>query len=115
MKVSREQIERLRDHAGVSYEDAQAALEASGGDQLDALVWLEQAGKIPSSGVHSCTSGAWSEPEPGRPAGKRLPALSRSLTGPASCGSGWWTTGWRPTAGITGLGCWSAPLQCWRR
>ena len=40
MKVSREQIERLRDHAGVSYEDAQAALEASGGDQLDALVWL---------------------------------------------------------------------------
>lgn len=49
MKVSREQIERLRDHAGVSYEDAQAALEASGGDQLDALVWLEQAGKIPSS------------------------------------------------------------------
>ena len=49
MKVSREQIERLRDHAGVSYEDAQAALEASGGDQLDALVWLEQAGKIPSA------------------------------------------------------------------
>ena len=70
MKVSREQIERLRDHAGVSYEDAQAALEASGGDQLDALVWLEQAGKIPSSGVHSCTSGAWSEPEPGETGGE---------------------------------------------
>ena len=70
MKVTREQIERLRDHAGVSYEDAQAALEASGGDQLDALVWLEQAGKIPSSGVHSCTSGAWSEPEPGETGGE---------------------------------------------
>ena len=53
MNVAREQIERLKDHAGVSYEDAQAALEASDGDLLDALVWLERMGKIPSSGVHS--------------------------------------------------------------
>ena len=53
MNVTREQIERLMDHAGVSYEDAQAALEASDGDLLDALVWLERMGKIPSSGVNS--------------------------------------------------------------
>ena len=63
MNVTREQIERLMDHAGVSYEDAQAALEASDGDLLDALVWLERMGKIPSSGVHSCATDPRVEPE----------------------------------------------------
>lgn len=63
MNVTREQIERLMNHAGVSYEEAQAALEASDGDLLDALVWLEQAGNIPSSGVHSCATDPRVEPE----------------------------------------------------
>lgn len=53
MNVTREQIERLRQHTGVSFEEARAALEASGGDLLDALVWLERNGKVASSGVHS--------------------------------------------------------------
>ena len=53
MTITREQIEQLQRHAGVTFEDAQAALEACSGDPLDALVWLERTGKIPASGVHT--------------------------------------------------------------
>lgn len=63
MNVTQEQIERLKNHAGVSYEDAKAALEASDGDLLDAMVWLEQMGKVESSGVHSRTTDGRAEPE----------------------------------------------------
>jgi len=47
-----EQVERLREKASVSFEDAKAALDASGGDLLDALIWLEKQGKVkpPASG-----------------------------------------------------------------
>lgn len=73
MNVTREQIERLKEHAGVSYEDAQAALEASDGDLLDALVWLERMGKIPSSGVHSYATDPRVEPEPAEAAAEEEP------------------------------------------
>lgn len=52
MPITQEQIQRLSDHAGVTMEQAQKALEATGGDLLDALVWLEQQGVIASSGVY---------------------------------------------------------------
>ena len=51
--ITEEQIQRLSDHAGISLEQAKAALEATDGDPLDALTWLEQQGIIPSSGVCS--------------------------------------------------------------
>ena len=41
-----EQVEKLREKANVSFEDAKAALEASDGDLLDALIWLEKQGKV---------------------------------------------------------------------
>ncbi len=41
-----EKVEKLREKANVSYEDAKAALEACNYDVLDALVYLEQNGKI---------------------------------------------------------------------
>lgn len=41
-----EKVEKIREKTGVSYEDAKAALEASGGDMLDAVVLLENQGKI---------------------------------------------------------------------
>ncbi len=63
MNVTQEQIERLKNHAGVSYEDAKAALEACDGDLLDALSWLEQQGKVASSGLHSYTTDGKAEPE----------------------------------------------------
>lgn len=41
-----EMVEKLRQKAQVSYEDAKEALEASGWDLLDALVYLERHGKL---------------------------------------------------------------------
>ena len=41
-----EKVEKLREKTGVSYEDAKEALEANEYDMLDAIVYLEKAGKI---------------------------------------------------------------------
>lgn len=47
MSVTLEQVEQLRAHAAVSYEEARRALEACDGDLLDALILLEREGRIP--------------------------------------------------------------------
>ena len=44
MSVTLEQVEQLRAHAAVSYEEARRALEACDGDLLDALILLEREG-----------------------------------------------------------------------
>ena len=41
-----EQVEKLRERANVSFEEAKAALEASNDDLLDAMIFLEKQGKI---------------------------------------------------------------------
>lgn len=41
-----EKVEKLREKANVTYEEAKEALEASNWDLLDAMVYLEKAGKI---------------------------------------------------------------------
>ncbi len=41
-----EKVEKLREKANVSYEEAKEALEASNWDILDAMVYLEKAGKV---------------------------------------------------------------------
>lgn len=41
-----DKVEKIREKTGVSYEDAKAALEEAKGDVLDALVLLENQGKI---------------------------------------------------------------------
>ena len=41
-----EKVERLREKANVTYEEAKAALEETGGDLLDAIVMLERQGKV---------------------------------------------------------------------
>ena len=50
-----EKIEKLRQHADVTFEEAKEALDAVGGDILDAMIWLERHGKAkaPSESVHS--------------------------------------------------------------
>jgi len=50
-----EKVERLRQNANVTYEEALAALDACGEDLLDAMVLLEQQGKVkqPSQSVYS--------------------------------------------------------------
>ena len=41
-----DKVERLRERANVTYEEAREALEQSGEDLLDAMVWLERQGKV---------------------------------------------------------------------
>ena len=52
MEITLEQVERLREKAAVSYGQAKAALEYSGGNLLDALIYLEEKGAIPLSLIH---------------------------------------------------------------
>lgn len=41
-----EHVEKLREKANVSYAEAKAALDACGGDLLEALLYLERQGKV---------------------------------------------------------------------
>ncbi len=41
-----EKVEKLREHANVTYEEAKQALESSNWDILDAMIYLEQNGKV---------------------------------------------------------------------
>ncbi len=42
MEITLESIDAVRERSGASYEEAREALEVSGGDVVDALVYLEQ-------------------------------------------------------------------------
>lgn len=44
--VTLEQVEKLRERANVSYDEAKTALEATGGDLLEAMIYLEKQGKV---------------------------------------------------------------------
>ena len=41
-----EKVEKLKEHANVTYEEAKQALENSNRDILDAMIYLEQIGKV---------------------------------------------------------------------
>jgi len=41
-----EQVEKLKEKANVTYEEAKIALEVSSGDMLDAIIFLEKQGKV---------------------------------------------------------------------
>lgn len=75
--ITLEQVEKLREHASVSYEEAKAALEACGGDLLDAMVYLERQGKVkgPEGGASYRTD--WGEK-----------AIMRTAAGSSGGGSG---------------------------
>lgn len=63
MDITLEQVEKVRSCTGASYEEAKAALEAAGGNVLDAVILLEQQGKTgPHRGDYS-TRGAGPEPD----------------------------------------------------
>ena len=53
MDITLEQVERLREKADISYEEAKAVLEEAGGSVLDALILLEKRGRIHSDAGHS--------------------------------------------------------------
>lgn len=59
-----EQVEKLIEKANVTYDEAKTALEASGNDLLDALIYLERNGKVqppPNGGYYNSKNQA--EPE----------------------------------------------------
>ena len=70
-----EQVERLKDRANVTWEEAKAALEACGGDLLEAVLLLERQGKTPPppGGFYSTRAGAAGQPPPVQraPAGQK--------------------------------------------
>ena len=60
-----EKVELVREKAGVSYQDAKEALEACGYDVLDAIIWLENAGKADSqTASYETAGGAGTEASP---------------------------------------------------
>ena len=64
MEITLENVEKIRERAGVSYEEAKAALVANNGDVLETLIYLERQGKSPTAdkgGFYSTKSGAASE------------------------------------------------------
>ena len=51
MKLTEEKREHLRQLTGLNPDVTREALEHSNGDELEALEWLEQTGRIPDSGL----------------------------------------------------------------
>lgn len=67
MEITLEQVERLREKADVSYAQAKQALEYSGGNLLDALIYLEEQGAIPRpQGAYYSTGNETPPPPPVR-------------------------------------------------
>jgi hypothetical protein len=67
MDITLEQVTELQKHADVGFADAKAALEAAGGNLLDALIELERRGKVSAQkvGVYRTDSAARAvSPEP---------------------------------------------------
>ena len=109
MSVTLEQVEQLRAHAAVSYEEARRALEACDGDLLDALILLEREGRIPPGGGR----GAFFTTQPGA---APEPPPSGPTRGPEASGKDekrFW--GLAVTAGRSGGAGAPACGSCWRR
>ena len=58
-----EKVEKLRQRANVSYEEAKEALEASGWDLLDAMVYLEKQGKVKPPEQETYTTNCEDQPQ----------------------------------------------------
>ena len=76
MEITLELVERLKEKASVSYAQAKEALEYSGGNLLDALIYLEEKGAIPreESAYYSTKSEVPPPPPQAEPLPAELPA-----------------------------------------
>ncbi|WP_160664032.1 hypothetical protein [Colidextribacter sp. OB.20] len=73
MEITLEMVERLKEKANVSYKQAKEALEYSGGNLLDALIYLEEKESIPrDTGAYYSTRSE--TPPPPLPPEDPLPA-----------------------------------------
>lgn len=59
--ITLEQVDRLREKANISYDEAKAALEAANGDMLEAMINLEKQGKVKSPEGGSYNAGSESK------------------------------------------------------
>lgn len=85
MEITLEMVERLREKADVSYALAKQALEYSGGNLLDALIYLEERGAIPRQEEAYYSTRREAAPPPR--AGEELPAvLPDQAAGPEAGG-----------------------------
>ena len=82
-----EMVEKLRQKTQVSYEDAKSALEACDWDLLDALVYLEQQGKLQNEHKASYST----KKVPARPRSKPLIIAAVYSSGCLTCWSAWST------------------------
>lgn len=71
MELTLEQVEKVRRYAGVSFEEARAALLQTGGESLDAVLLLERQGK-----VRAVPGGSWSTRYGAPPAEEAPPAFT---------------------------------------
>lgn len=76
-----EKVEKLKQHADVSYEEAKKALEECDWDILDALLLLESQGKVSSSAAGGNTFAG----ESGAEGGERRKEFQQSCQLPARC------------------------------
>jgi len=73
-----EKVEKLREKANVSFAEAKEALEKSGGDILDALIFLEKNGKVTEPSGGGFFSGADIPPQTESAASKNSNTKSES-------------------------------------
>lgn len=80
MAITLEQVEKLREKTGASYESCKDALERTDGDLLDAVIYLEKLGQAKAPGKGSAFTT--------QPVESAAEAVKRVLTQPAHSGKG---------------------------
>ena len=90
MEITLEMVERLKEKANISYAQAKEALEYSGGNLLDALIYLEEKGAIPRAegAYYSTKSETPPPPPPAEPLPVRLPDKAKKQKAPKQPRSG---------------------------
>lgn len=90
MEITLEMVERLKEKADVSYTQAKEALEYSGGNLLDALIYLEEKGAIPRAegAYYSTKSETPPPPPPAEPLPAQLPDRAKKQKAPKQPRSG---------------------------
>lgn len=81
--IDLEKVEKLREKANVSYDEAREALEAANGDLLDALIALEKKGKVPTPDGGGYYNSSKSQEAPKQDAPKKKPAPEKNGFGEA--------------------------------
>ena len=90
MEITLEQVERLREKAHVSYALAKEALEYSGGNLLDALIYLEEKGAVPreEGAYYSTRNETPPPPSPAEPVPAQIPVKAKKRAAPSGRGGG---------------------------